>query len=158
MTREKWIKLALSIAIPVILGFVVGIITNQSMNYQEINKPFFAPPAIIFPIVWTILYVFMGISFYWINEREDDRQKKAIFTYFMQLFVNLLWPIIFFTYQNYMFAFFWILLLLVLVFRMLYLFSKIDKRAFYLQIPYTIWLIFAAILNLAIVFLNKIDV
>lgn len=147
-------NLIISILVPVLLGALVGLITAGSNNYSNLNQPFFAPPGILFPIVWTILYVLMGISDYLIKESHSVYQRKAIFTYQLQLIVNLLWSIIFFLLKLRTFAFIWILLLIILVISMIKQFAKISKVAAYLQIPYLLWLIFASILNLTIIFLN----
>lgn len=147
-------NLIVSILIPVLLGSLVGLITASSNNYTNLNQPFFAPPAILFPIVWTILYILMGVSIYLIKESHSIYQRKAIFTYQLQLGVNLLWSIIFFLLKMRTFAFVWIILLIILVISMIKQFLKISKSAAYIQIPYLLWLIFASILNLTIIFLN----
>ena len=147
-------KLFISILIPVGLGALVGFITSGSTNYSNLNQPSFAPPAIVFPIVWTILYTLMGISSYIISESNSQNKEKAISTYWIQLIINLLWSIIFFAFDLKVLAFFWIILLIVFVVKMIKQFLSINKTAGYLQIPYLLWLIFAAILNLSIIFLN----
>ena len=116
-------------------------------------QPSFAPPAILFPIVWTILYTLMGISSYLVITEGGDNEK-ALKYYVLQLTVNLIWPFLFFSLKMYILSFVWILLLIYLVVRMILEFYKINKTAAYLQIPYLLWLIFASILNLAISLLN----
>ena len=143
----NWKKLFLSILIPVGLGALVGFITSGSTNYTSLNQPSFAPPAIVFPIVWTILYTLMGISSYIISESSSPNKEKALSTYWIQLIINLLWSIIFFTFNLKTFAFIWIILLIVFVIKMIKEFLSIRKIAGHLQIPYLLWLIFAAILN-----------
>lgn len=150
----NWKKLFISILIPVGLGALVGFITSGSTNYGNLNQPSFAPPAIVFPIVWTILYTLMGISSYIISESNSPDKEKALSTYWTQLIINLLWSIIFFVFNLKTLAFIWIILLIVFVVKMIKEFLSINKTAGYLQIPYLLWLIFAAILNLSIVFLN----
>ena len=83
---------AKSILIPVMVGLFVGLIISKSIDYNSLNKPSLAPPAILFPIVWTILYVLMGIS-YGILEIEELIDSKVNLIYYSQLFVNALWPI-----------------------------------------------------------------
>ena len=141
--------LIISIFIPVFLGGLVGLITTTFNDYSYLNKPSFAPPGIVFPIVWTILYALMGISYYIIGDR------KKSYTYEIQLFVNLFWSIIFFVFELRLFAFFWLLLLIVLVIIMIYQFYKIDKRSAYLNIPYLLWIICAGVLNFSIYLLNR---
>ena len=147
-------KLLLSILIPVLLGGLVGLITGAGNNYKNLIQPSFAPPSFLFPIVWTILYTLMGISSYIISESNSYLSGEALTIYVIQLIVNLLWSIIFFVFNWYFLAFLWILLLIVLVILMIKRFYSISRISGLLQIPYLLWLIFAAILNLAIVILN----
>lgn len=153
--RKLW--LAVCIAIPLLVGVISSVLTRQSMqNFAMLEKPPFAPPAWVFPVVWTILYVLMGISSYLILIATAEKEKKenALLLYWYQLAVNFLWPTFFFNFEWYLFSFFWIVLLWVLVFLMILRFYKIDKRAAYLNIPYLIWLLLAAYLNLGIWLLN----
>lgn len=131
-------KLILYAFIPLILGGIVGFITSkESSNYDGIV------PGIVFPIVWSILYILMGISSYLIRDN-----KELINIYKVNLVVNLLWPIIFFSFGFKVFAFFWILVLLLIVGYMTYRFYNVNRTSGYLLIPYVLWLIFASILNL----------
>ena len=142
-------KLLLSILIPIFLGSVVGFLTSSGNNYNDMIQPSFAPPGILFPIVWTILYILMGISSYIVSETGGD-----LGIYIIQLVVNLLWSFLFFTFKWYLVSFLWILLLIVLVVIMIKKFFSASKVSAYLQIPYLLWLIFAAILNFSIYLLN----
>lgn len=143
-----------SILIPVIIGGIVGIIISNSIDYNTLPKPFLAPPSIAFPIVWTILYILMGIS-YGILDSKSLVDSKTNIIYYLQLFVNALWSIIFFTLKWRLFAFIWILLLCILVIIMIYNFYKKNKIAGLLQIPYLLWIIFASYLNISTYLLNK---
>ena len=136
-----------NILIPVIMGGIIGLIINPFMNYQDLNKPPFSPPGITFPIVWTILYIIMGYSFY-----KQDQQNNTI--YYTQLIVNGLWSIFFFVFKWYLFSSLWILLLIVLVIIMIKRFYKINKFSGLINLPYLIWLIFATYLSFAIYLLN----
>ena len=138
-----------NIAIPLIVGIIVGIIMMPFNDYANLNQPAFAPPGALFPIAWTILYILMGISAYIISERNG-----RLNLYYIQLGVNALWSIIFFVLELRLLAFIWIILLIVLVVKMIRQFMIINKTAGYLQIPYLIWLIFAAYLNLGVYLLN----
>lgn len=129
------------------MGGIIGLIINPFMNYQDLNKPPLSPPGIIFPIVWTILYIIMGYSFY-----KQDEQNKAI--YYTQLIVNGLWSIFFFVFKWYLFSFIWIILLIILVIIMIKEFYKLNKLSGLINIPYLIWLIFAAYLSFGIYILN----
>ena len=141
------------ILIPVLLGTIVGLLTSGS--YNDMIQPSFAPPGIVFPIVWSILYTLMGISSYIVLESNSYSKDEAIFIYIAQLIVNLLWSFFFFTFKWYFFSFIWILLLIFLVYFMIKRFYNISKISGYIQIPYIIWLIFAAILNFSIFTLNR---
>ena len=145
-------KLAISILIPLILGALVGFISGSGSNYKELIQPSFAPPSWLFPVVWSILYILMGISDYLVKEELNNNSSLKI--YKLQLAVNLLWSFPFFTFKWYLFAFIWIILLIVLVIKMIKEFLSINKTAAYLQIPYLLWIIFAAILNYSIYTLN----
>ena len=150
-------SLLLNIIIPVLLGSLVGFITSPSNSYSELIQPSFAPPGILFPIIWTILYTLMGISHYLVTNSDQDilSKSRASFIYIIQLIVNLLWSIVFFSFGWRLFAFIWIILLIILVIIMIKRFYDINKTAAYLQIPYLAWLIFASILNLSVYLLNR---
>ena len=126
------------IAVPLVLGAIVGLITkNQSSNYDGIV------PGFVFPIVWSILYILMGISSYIVR---DDKELMNI--YKVNLGINILWPIIFFSLKLRVLAFFWILILILVVGYMIYRFYNKNKISAYLLIPYILWLVFASVLNL----------
>ena len=154
MRRKNQKLLAFFLAIPLILGLIVGFLSRPTASYEALVKPFFSPPGFIFPIVWTILYLLMGISSYLIAQSNNPRRYPALITYVEQLFVNLAWSPIFFTLNFRFLAFLWILFLIYLVVKMIVQFKRVSHRAAYLQIPYLLWLIFAALLNFSIVILN----
>jgi len=143
-----------SILIPVIVGTVVGLITSGSMEYNTLIQPPLAPPAILFPIVWSILYVLMGVS-YGILESNSLVDSSINSIYYAQLFVNALWSFFFFVFEWRLFALLWILLLLALVIVMIIRFYEKNKVAGLLQLPYLAWVTFASYLNLAIYLLNR---
>ena len=143
-----------SILIPVFIGGIVGLIISGSIDYNSLQKPFLAPPSILFPIVWTILYILMGVS-YGILESKSLIEPKTKFIYYLQLFVNATWSIIFFTLKWRLFAFIWIILLDLIVIILIIEFYKKNKIAGLIQIPYLLWVLFASYLNLAVYLLNK---
>lgn len=145
---------AKSILIPVIVGGIVGLIISGSIDYNTLQKPFLSPPSILFPIVWTILYILMGIS-YGILQSNQLVDEKINMIYYLQLAVNALWSIFFFTLKWRLFAFLWIILLDVLVIVMIKKFYDKNKTAGLLQIPYIIWTLFATYLNLGVYLLNR---
>lgn len=154
MRRKNQKLLAFFLAIPLILGLIVGFLSRPTASYEALVKPFFSPPGFVFPIVWTILYLLMGISSYLIAQSNNPRRYPALITYMEQLVVNLAWSPIFFTLNFRFLAFLWILFLIYLVVKMIVQFKRVSHRAAYLQIPYLLWLIFAALLNFSIVILN----
>ncbi len=139
-------------------GITLGLSALATLNsrevYEGLNKPFFAPPGWIFPVVWTLLFTLMAVSSYIVMSKGAPNRKKALATYFAHLPVNFLWSVIFFGMQNFMLAFLWILLLLAWVICYTCEFFKTGRLAGLLQIPYIAWVSFAAVLNSAIVLLN----
>ncbi len=148
-------SLVISLLIPLAVGGLSGFLTMNSMEiYKNLNQPNFAPSPFAFPIVWTILYILMGISSYMIYESKSPLKNKALAVYAVQLIFNFIWPLIFFNAQMYLFAFIFLIALWLLVVWMIILFYKIKFVAAYLQIPYLLWLTFAAYLNFTIYLLN----
>lgn len=149
--------LILFIVIALIAGGIGALLGGNMKDFNDVIKPSFTPPAIVFPIAWTILYILMGISSYLICCNKTDKKfiSDACKSYVLQLVVNILWTLIFFRFNMYFIAFIWILLLIALVINMIIKFYKIKPLAAYLQIPYLLWLVFASILNFFIYVLNK---
>ncbi len=149
----------IAIAIPIGVGLLSAFLTKGNMSlYKEINTPPLAPPGVLFPIVWTVLYALMGVSSAIIYiQREENPQlaRQALTFYAMSLVVNFAWSIIFFNIRAFFLAFIWLLFLLYLIIRTIISYRKISPVAAYLQIPYAVWVTFAGYLNIAIYFLNK---
>lgn len=143
-----------SILLPLLTGSIISIIISGSIDYNNLIQPPLSPPALLFPIVWTILYTLMGVSdgLLTTNSLHDDTSK---FVYYLQLVVNALWSIIFFRLKWRFFAFLWIIGLAILIMKMIAEFYKKNKLSAFLQIPYLLWTIFATYLNFATWFLNK---
>ena len=150
-------KMIIFIIIPLLVGLIASLLTRGGVNNYTNNliKPAFAPPKVLFPIVWTILYFLMGISSYKIYNSMSCNSESCLVLYFLNLFLNFLWPIIFFNLEARLFAFIFIIFLDIVVALMIVCFHGIDKKASYLQIPYFLWLIFATILNFSVYFLNR---
>ena len=147
----------ISVAVPLITGAVAALLTRGSMEtFGQLNKPPLSPPGYLFPIVWTILYILMGIASYLVltSGQSSSAVKEALIVYGLQLAVNFFWSIFFFNLEWYLFAFFWLILLWILILYTIILFYPISKPAAYLMIPYLLWVTFAGYLNLAIYFLN----
>ena len=143
-----------SILLPVIIGAIVGLITSQFIDYSSLVQPPLAPPSALFPIVWTILYILMGVS-YGILKSNEKTDKDVDAIYSAQLIVNYLWSFIFFVFKWRFLAILWIILLAILVIIMIARFYRKDRIAGLLQIPYLLWVLFATYLTVEIYFLNK---
>lgn len=151
-------QLLLSIAISLGVGGLAAFLTRNSMDvYVSMNKPPLAPPGWLFPIVWTILYILMGISAYMIKDSQADEEKRsqALNIYGFQLVFNFLWSIVFFNFGNPLVAFIVLIVLWVLIVLMIKRFNEINPLAAKLQIPYLVWVTFAGYLNLGIYLLNR---
>lgn len=150
--------LAICIAIPLIVGGAAGYLTRGGIeSFETINKPALSPPGWLFPVVWTILYVLMGIASYLVYTSQTGyrwRIRQALTLYLWQLVFNFFWPIIFFNMQWYFIAFLWLILLWLLIFMTILAFGQISKTAAYLMLPYLVWVTFAGYLNFAIWRLN----
>lgn len=148
----------ISVLISLGTGGLSALLTMGSMDiYSELKTPPLAPPSILFPIVWTVLYVLMGISAAIIYEKrkeEPEKVRSALTVYGASLIVNFLWSIIFFNLRYFLVAFIWIILLFYLILRTIMQYRPISSTAAYLQIPYAIWVAFAGYLNFGIWFLN----
>jgi len=150
--------LFICIAVPLMIGMLSALLTKNSMEvFALVEKPSLAPPAWLFPVVWTILYTLMGISSYLIltSDAEFKEITEAIRLYMYQLIVNFLWPTFFFNFEWYFFSFLWLFLLWILVILMIRRFYNISRIAALLNVPYLVWLTFAGYLNFGIWWLNR---
>jgi len=150
-------KLITSILLPLIIGFLASFFTQSSVNtwYKTIDKPVFNPPDWVFAPVWTLLYILIGIAFYLVWEKNFGLNKKKVLTiYFLQLFLNFLWSLLFFGLKSPILSLIEIIILWILIFMNIKVFYKVTKPAGYLLIPYLIWVSFALILNFSIVIIN----
>ena len=138
-------------------GLLAGVLTRAGTEIYSTTmvRPPLSPPGWIFPVVWTVLYGLMGIGAAMISQNPGGKQRdRALNIFVAQLIVNFFWSLIFFNAQAYGFAFLWILLLWVLILWMIIAFCRVDKTAALLQIPYLIWVSFAAYLNYGVWQLN----
>ena len=149
---KQIMKKLIYVFFPLLIGGLVSFIIKDFINYQEIIKPFLAPPKFIFPIAWSIIYFLMGISYALLNKNIVDKTNKII--YYGQLLVNAFWSIIFFIFHNYGLSFIWIILLDILVSLMIWRFYKTNKVSAYLNLGYLIWILIATYLTGAIWLLN----
>ena len=147
-----------SIFIPLAVGGLAGILTMNSMRvYEDLVLPSLSPPSWVFPVVWTVLYILMGIASYLVYRSDAVKAEKqrALVLYAVQLVFNFIWPILFFGLQNYLASFIWLVLLWILILATTVSFSKISKPAAWLMVPYLLWVTFAGYLNLSVYLLNR---
>lgn len=134
MKQENRSTLIISILIPLAVGSLSALLSGTMSTYSTLNKPALSPPSILFPIVWTILYILMGISSYMIYISNSPDAPKALKTYALQLFFNFCWSIIFFRFSLYLLSFLWLIIMIILIYIMIKQFYKISPTAAYLQI------------------------
>lgn len=145
-----------SSAVTFIFAILGGIVTYIGMpRFQNAVQPPLSPPAFLFPIVWTMLFLLMSVSASIMYDSDDEIAPKSLFLYMIQLTLNFWWCVLFFGFRLYFFSFIWLLILLLAVFMMTVLFYRVNRLAGILQIPYILWLMFAAYLNFGIWFLNR---
>ena len=150
-------RLIICLAIPLVVGGAAGLLTMNSMEaFEALNQPPLSPPGWLFPVVWTVLYVLMGIASYLasVSDAPHKEKARALWTYGIQLAFNFLWPIAFFNLKWYLFAFLWLVILWILFLITALRFGRIRKPAGYLLVPYLLWVAFAGYLNLGIYLLN----
>ena len=154
---KKYKPYLISILIALAVGGLSAWLTKNGMDAYQKNviQPPLSPPMILFPIVWSILYILMGIGSAIIYKSDAPTRKTALISYGLQLIVNFFWSIIFFNMGAYLFAFIWLVLLWALIINMIVEFRKINKTAAYLQIPYLLWVTFAGYLTLMVYILNR---
>ena len=152
--REVFL-LVINIIMPAVAGFLAYLLTKDNMNiYNEISVPRFAPPAAVFPFVWSILYILSGYSFYLVSTSENPDKAFAEKLNFVNIFFNFFWTIIFFNFRDFLFAFVWIVALWAIILWMIAEFYPISKKAAAINIPYLLWVTFAAFLNYVIASIN----
>ena len=155
--KIRWKELILSLAIPLAVGGLSSLITKDAMkSFEALRQPLLSPPAWMFPVVWTVLYLLMGLACYQVvtSEASAPRRRRALTFYGLQLAANFLWSLLFFLLGLYLTAFLWILVLWLLIFVCTVLFYYIRNSAGKLMIPYILWVTFAVYLNLGIYLLN----
>ncbi|WP_340077356.1 TspO/MBR family protein [Leptobacterium sp. I13] len=158
MTKKRIIRIAISVAVCLLIGFLSSFATRSSVNdwYVTLNKPVFTPPNWLFAPVWTVLYIMMGIAagIVWARGFYHVWVKTALYHFGFQLLFNGLWSIVFFGFKEPFWALLIILTLLILIVLTIKWFKIIDKTAAYLMVPYLLWVCFAAVLNYKIWELN----
>lgn len=151
----RWKPLLISLGIGLGVGALSGaIVSDAAQQYQALQQPPGAPPAWLFPVVWTILFFLMGISAYLVWISESPERTTALKLYGAQLVINFVWPLLFFSAQQYFGSFVWLVLLWIFVAAMIVWFYQINPVAAWLQLPYLFWLTYAGYLNLMVYRLN----
>ena len=157
-SMSVWVYAA-GIALPLIVGIVSALLTRGNMDiYEQVKTPPLSPPSILFPIVWTALYVLMGVSSLLVlynAGKAPAEAKTGLIFYGISLIFNFFWSILFFNLRAFLFSFIWLIALLVLIVLTVVNYAKVNKIAACLQIPYALWVAFAGYLNAGIWILNK---
>ncbi len=153
--KFSWRALLFFVGTALAAGVLGALLGGDFSVVREWNAPPLAPPSWVFFPVWTILYTAMGVAAYLVWQTGDIDRGQSIAVYFLQLAVNVLWPLFFFRLQWRLFSFFWILLLISLVAYTIKRFSAHSTVAAWLLLPYFVWLLFAAYLNLGYYVLNR---
>ncbi|MBR0465413.1 tryptophan-rich sensory protein [Candidatus Saccharibacteria bacterium] len=162
-TWGKIWRIALAIAVPLCGGFIISLFTRDAMSkFGSFNQPSLAPPAWLFPVAWTVLYVLMGLASYFIWKKGYDSRKAAdksasktaLIIYGIQLVFNFVWTPLFFSLGWYWPAFAWLLVMWALIIVLMMKAYRISRPAFWMLLPYIIWCTFAAYLNCGIAILN----
>ena len=148
--------LVISLAISLGIGGLSALFTKDSMEeYGMLNQPPLSPPGWVFPVVWTVLFILMGIAAYLVWEENGPGRKSALWLYGVQLAFNFLWTIIFFNTERRGFALIWLIILWGLILATLLRFRQENETAGKLMIPYLLWVTFAAYLNAGVWYLNR---
>ena len=158
MTKSNILKLAVSLAVPLGVGFAGSIYTRDSIQdgwYSSLNQPSFNPPNWVFGPVWTVLYILMGISLYMVWKQVPGRKREnALGIFALQLLLNFLWSLFFFYFKDIVIALIDIVALWFTIVLMIGMFHRVNPLAAKLNIPYLLWVTFAATLNTAYYVLN----
>lgn len=157
MNKNTWKPYLIGILLTEAVGGLAGLLTGEATEIYNstIVKPALSPPAIVFPIVWAVLYALMGVGAarVWMAPLSPAR-KRSLRLFLVQLAFNFFWSIIFFNFQAFGLAFFWLAVLWILILRMILSLYEVDHLAAWLQLPYLLWVLFAAYLNFGVWKLN----
>lgn len=148
-------KLLLYLGVTLAFG-AVGALLGGGIGqiYTALNKPFLSPPSIIFPIVWSFLYLLMGLAAYFLSNERNSEISDLLKLYWIQLVLNALWPLVFWRLEAYTLAAIIIVAILILTIIITVRAFKINRLSSYLLAPYVLWLLFALYLNVGIAVLN----
>jgi len=154
MTKNKYLSFLIIVLITFIPSLIGSFTTALFKEpwYSEIILPDFNPPSWIFAPVWTTLYIMMSIAAWkiWIN----NFNFKILKLYFIHLFFNATWSIVFFGFHLIGLALINLIIILFFIILLMKKYLKIDKISFYLMVPYFVWSFYALMLNISIFFIN----
>jgi translocator protein len=155
MLKNKFLSFSLFALVTFSASVIVSLATIGFKEpwYSLINKPSFNPPSWIFAPVWTTLYLMMTVSI-WIFWHSRNRDMKTIYIYFIHLFFNTTWGVVFFVYHNMLLALVTLVILIILIFILIIRFKRVNLLSSYLMIPYLLWCLFALILNSSLILIN----
>ncbi len=157
--KKAVLSFAAAILIPLAIGGLSAFLTRGNMNiYEDINTPPLSPPSFLFPVVWTVLYILMGVSSGIVLLKRDEHKAKAdtaLLLYASSLVMNFIWSLIFFNFRAYLFSFIWLIAMFITIILTYLGYKRLSSLAAYLQIPYILWVSFAGYLNFGIWLLNK---
>ena len=153
---KNWKRTLICVGIPLGVGGLSALISGGMESYSGMRQPPLSPPGWVFPVVWTVLYLLMGEASYRVLVADEDMVliRQALVAYGVQLFLNFLWPLVFFGAEMYLLAFFILIALWIAIFVTIRRFSAIDDKAGDLLIPYLLWVTFAGYLNFGVFLLN----
>ncbi len=160
--KKRLLRFIISVSIPLLAGFIGSFFTTPNIEpwYDLLNKPPLTPPGSLIGIVWTILYILIGIALFMVWEKREKRKglnedkKKAFWIFGIQITLNSMWSMFFFGLRNSWLGLMIIIPLLITIIINIIFFYKIDKKAAYLMVPYLIWVSFATYLNIGLAILN----
>lgn len=153
--KSKWKSLVVCLAVPLAVGAAAAFLTRDGMRgFESLVQPPLSPPAWLFPVVWTLLYLMMGLASWLVLVSGGEKGRAALDRYAIQLGANFIWPLLFFGRGLYLAAFFWILLLWCLILVNIAEFGRVSRAASRLMLPYLVWVSFAAYLNFGVQLLN----
>ena len=154
-TWKRYIPEGAFTALTLFIGGIGGLLTKMGMPaYEMAVKPWFTPPAWVFPLVWTVLYVLMGVGMGRVWKSRSPYLPRCLWIFGLQLMLNVFWTVWFFVLRLYGISFGWLLILLAAVLVMVNCFRRADTTAAKLQLPYVLWLLLAAALNYGVWQLN----
>ena len=156
MKQIRWKPYLLFLLLTEAVGALAGFLTRRGVqNYHSVPKSALTPPDWVFPVVWAILFLLMAIGAARVSRSDSPKRTAALTLFGVQLAANFLWSLVFFNLQAFGFAFFWLIVLWVLILIMTLLFARVDRIAAWLQLPYLLWVIFAGYLNCLTWLLNR---